>query len=144
MPRQYKNYTDTDIIEQAKYARSLGSLLKALGLRVAGGNYINMKRKLQLLNIDTAHWTGQAWSKDEQQKDFKDYKRSKNFKRWLTQERGHKCESCLLVDWLGQPIVLELDHINGDRTDNDKNNLLLLCPNCHSQTTTWRGRKNRK
>lgn len=143
MPRQYKHYTNEDVIEQAKHARSLGSLLKALGLRLAGGNYINMKRTLQLLNVNTTHWTGQAWNKNEQQKDFQDYKRPKSFKRWLIKERGHKCENCGLTDWLHQPLVLEMDHIDGDRTNNEGSNLKLLCPNCHSQTTTWRGRKNK-
>jgi 5-methylcytosine-specific restriction endonuclease McrA len=142
MPR--KKYSDEDIVEHAKHTRSLGALLKALGLRVAGGNYINMKRKLQLLHVDTSHWTGQAWSKNEQQKDFKDYKRPKHFKRWLVQKRGHRCEKCLLTEWLGQNLTLELDHIDGDRTNNSETNLMLLCPNCHSQTTTWRGRKNKK
>lgn len=45
--------------------------------------------------------------------------------------------------WLGQPLTLELDHINGDRHDNRIENLRFLCPNCHSQTPTNKG-KNRK
>jgi len=56
---------------------------------------------------------------------------------------GHKtweCESCHLKDWLGKEIILELDHINGDNRDHRLQNLRLLCPNCHSQTNTWRGR----
>ena len=52
------------------------------------------------------------------------------------------CESCRVVDWLGKEIVLELHHINGDSNDNRLENLTLLCPNCHSQTPTFRG-KNR-
>lgn len=50
------------------------------------------------------------------------------------------CESCGIADWLGQKIVLELDHINGNSRDHRLENLRLLCPNCHSQTNTWRGR----
>ena len=41
---------------------------------------------------------------------------------------------------MGEPISLELDHINGDSFNNDVNNLRLLCPNCHSITNTFRGR----
>jgi hypothetical protein len=43
-------------------------------------------------------------------------------------------------EWNGKPITLELDHINGDRYDNRFENLRILCPNCHSQTPTFRGR----
>lgn len=61
-------------------------------------------------------------------------------KNRIISERGYACESCGISSWLDKPIVLELDHIDGDHKNNDKSNLRLLCPNCHSQTPTWRGR----
>lgn len=42
--------------------------------------------------------------------------------------------------WMGQKITLELDHIDGDRFNNSFDNLRILCPNCHSQTDTFRNR----
>lgn len=51
-----------------------------------------------------------------------------------------RCERCGLTEWHGRPLALELHHVNGDGRDNHLDNLLLLCPNCHSQTDTWGGR----
>jgi transposase-like protein len=51
-----------------------------------------------------------------------------------------RCERCGLTEWRGQHLSLELHHVNGDGRDNRLENLVLLCPNCHSQTDTWGGR----
>lgn len=139
--RHYRKYTDQDVINYSKEVKSIASLLKRLNLRIVGGNYINIKKILQRLNVDTTHWTGQGWNKDEQLKDFKDYTRSGNLKRHLIKKRGCQCENCKRKSWLKEPITLELHHIDGDRTNNQINNLQLLCPNCHSITNNWRGRK---
>ena len=80
------------------------------------------------------------WNKGNYSKTQFTYKGTGNHKEVLMQERGHKCESCNKKTWLGKPITLELDHTDGDRKNNVKENLKLLCPNCHSYTKTWRGR----
>lgn len=54
--------------------------------------------------------------------------------------KEERCERCGLSDWCGRPLSLELHHMNGAGLDNRLENLLLLCPNCHSQTDTWGGR----
>jgi len=51
-----------------------------------------------------------------------------------------ECSNCQLSLWLGLPIPLELDHINGDTYDHVRTNLRLLCPNCHALTDTYRGK----
>ena len=51
------------------------------------------------------------------------------------------CSICLIDSWKGKPIKLELDHIDGSRTNHALSNLRLLCPNCHSQTDTYRSKK---
>jgi hypothetical protein len=52
----------------------------------------------------------------------------------------YKCIKCGIDSWQGETIVLDLDHINGDNRDNRLSNLRFLCPNCHSQTDTYKGR----
>ena len=63
-------------------------------------------------------------------------------RRILTEERGHRCEVCRLSEWNGLPIPLEIDHIDGDATNNANLNVRLICPNCHAQTPTYKA-KNR-
>lgn len=53
-----------------------------------------------------------------------------------------KCEKCGIVNWEEKPLTLHLDHVNGDSSDNRLDNLQILCPNCHSQTTTYAGRNS--
>jgi Zn finger protein HypA/HybF involved in hydrogenase expression len=53
---------------------------------------------------------------------------------------NYKCDSCDITEWNGKSISLELDHINGKRDDHRLENLRFLCPNCHSQTRTFRGK----
>lgn len=58
---------------------------------------------------------------------------------------SEKCAICNLENkWQGKKLVLQLDHINGDNKDNRIENLRLLCPNCHSQTSTFCKNKNLK
>lgn len=57
----------------------------------------------------------------------------------------YKCACCGNTgEWNGRPLVLQLDHINGDNCDNRLENLRFLCPNCHSQTDTFAGRNCKK
>lgn len=140
--KKYRNYTDEDVIKFAKEVNSIAGLLKSLNLVVAGGNYANMKRKLQKLNVDTSHWTGQAWSGNQQLKDWQNYSKVGHLKPHLIKLRGHQCEKCKNQIWLELPIPLEVHHIDGDRTNNKLENLELVCCNCHAQTDTWRKQKS--
>lgn len=69
--------------------------------------------------------------------------RSSHLKNWILSECliDYVCSECGNTgEHNNKQLTLELDHINGDNTDNRLNNLRFLCPNCHSQTPTFRGR----
>lgn len=63
-----------------------------------------------------------------------------SLKKWYLED-NQSCECCGISEWLGKSIVLEVHHIDLDTTNNNFDNFQALCPNCHSQTDGWRGRK---
>lgn len=135
------NYSTTQIKEAVKTSKSLAGVLRALGLLPVGGNYRTIKKRIKELNLDTSHFTGKAWiPKGAEVKKFDDLTTAQAIKKRLINERGHRCECCRKEMWLGGKIILELDHINGDRDNNSRENLQLLCPNCHALTPTYRGK----
>jgi len=58
-------------------------------------------------------------------------------------EQELKCNCCKNDKWMDQKIPLELEHKDGNNSNNERENLELLCPNCHALTTTWRGRNKK-
>lgn len=62
-------------------------------------------------------------------------------RRKILEEQQGKCLHCGINEWQGRPLILELDHIDGHKRNNTRNNLRVLCPNCHSQTPTFRNKK---
>lgn len=82
-----------------------------------------------------------AWNRNKIFKaDFSLNGTGKNHKKILILERGHCCQNCNNQTWLGEPIPLELEHCDGNNRNNLKENLLLLCPNCHAKTRFYRGK----
>jgi len=68
----------------------------------------------------------------------------RSLRRYITEARGNTCSECgLHAMWNNKPLKLHLDHIDGDRKNNRIDNLRLLCPNCHTQTSTYAGRNNK-
>jgi hypothetical protein len=56
-------------------------------------------------------------------------------------EQNGKCISCGIDSWLGKPITIEYHHIDGNNINDSRDNVEYRCPNCHSQTDTFRNRK---
>lgn len=58
----------------------------------------------------------------------------------ITSGREYRCEVCKIESWNNKGINFDLDHKDGDSFNNKLENLRFLCPNCHSQTKTFKGR----
>lgn len=147
-------YTKEQLENACLKAKSYRTVLNQLGLKEAGGNYATIKKKIEEFQIDISHFTGRGWNAGLKFKpnpaiplcdiliSDSNYQSSKLRKRLLKEGYfDHKCYNCNLTEWMGSPITLELEHIDGNHSNNSIDNLTLLCPNCHALTPTWRGRK---
>lgn len=105
------------------------------------------------LRADTAHFVGQGWKRGDHRPTVPArplgevlvegrFSNSVHLKTRLLAEglKQPRCEICGRTEWNRFAIPLELDHLNGRRNDNRLPNLRLLCPNCHAQTDTYRGK----
>lgn len=145
---RWRKYTREQLSEIVKSSRSFREVAKKLGyVKDGGGTITSMHKMCEELNLDTSHFLGQGWNKENY--DYELFTVNTTKKNGITtlnpliKLRGRKCECCGLEEWLGQPINLEIHHLNGIRTDNRLENLQLLCPNCHSYTDNWRNRKTK-
>lgn len=127
----------------AKNSNSFNDMLDSMGHGKSGGAYKVIRNVVKRLDIDISHF------KLEQNR-LRIYDNSvdvgiNNLKLYILEAgiRTHRCENCNLDIWLGDKIPLELHHIDGNRNNNTLDNLKLLCPNCHSLTENYRGRKNK-
>lgn len=75
---------------------------------------------------------------------YPEYQTNKLRRRLLKEGyKQHKCECCGLTEWNGEPIPLELHHIDGNSHNHLLSNLVLLCLNCHAQTETFRSKNDK-
>ena len=149
-------YTKELLEENVKDCYSFSELCKRLGLKHRGSNPKTLRRKLNEYNIDYSHFIGQRWNTNPQNPVYiRTY--SKSLSENSSLSSGHvkkllfkiglkenKCECCGISSWKGKPLQCELHHINGDPTDNRIENLIILCPNCHSQTDNFRNKKRKE
>lgn len=144
---------------------SWAQVLEKLGLKYTGGSLKYIRSRVFFVNLSVDHFTSQAWNRGRTQDSDETVRRisqklripdSEVFKvnghplnsskikdRLIRSGWENKCRECGLVEWLGKPIALHLDHINGNPCDNTVENLRILCPNCHQQTDTWGNRKGK-
>jgi hypothetical protein len=161
-----EKYTKENLEKLVLESNTFSELVRKLtGNEKVHGNMVAfVKNKLINYNIDFSHFKGRGWSKGVKNNGFKAITKedliknyltpnplkrtcNNNIKNWLfgLELLKRKCDKCGIDDnWNGSKLILQLDHIDGDNTNNELSNLRILCPNCHSQTHNYAGRKNKK
>jgi Zn finger protein HypA/HybF involved in hydrogenase expression len=144
-----KKIKDEDIIEFCKNSLSMSSACAKLGLHFNTFKRRAIKLKCYKPNksgkgIKKLRKTGKFSLQNILEGEYPEYQTNKLKLRLIKEEIiKNKCFKCDITEWQGEPLVLELNHIDGNRHNHNLNNLQLLCPNCHSQTKNFRG-KNKK
>lgn len=155
MTKPGEKYTKEILEAVVRQNHSMAGVLRALGLKLAGGSHTHISRRIKVLGIDTSHFLGQGSNRGPDHRGPKPLTCDQVFvlrksgyrqkarilrKALLESGRPYGCEGkgCILLDeWLGRPLVLHVNHKNGDWLDDRAENLEFLCPNCHSQTPTY-------
>jgi hypothetical protein len=140
MPRRYTKYSKELLEPIIKSSSTFAECCRKLDLSDRGGAIATIQSNAEKFNIDTSHMLHQAHNKGKEFVSFDNLKRPAQIKKRLVKENGHYCWDCQTTTWKGYPIPLELDHIDGNNRNNHRNNLRLLCCNCHALTPTWRSR----
>lgn len=143
-----RKYNDQDVRDAVAISFCINDVLKILGLASRGGNANTIKRIIGELGIDTSHFDiskARRRGKIEYSlENIQDITNASTLRKVLLKygSIAYECSICKISDWNEHPITLQIDHIDGNRCNNQICNLRLLCPNCHSQTPTY-GRKKR-
>lgn len=153
-----KNVISKELAEEVcKRVFTVADFCREVGWKPVGGNYRVFYKYVKEYGLDTSHFTGQktnignkhnvGLSNEEFFKREKLIKGSDVIRKLIKSGlKEYKCENpeCGISEWHGKDIKLQLHHIDGDHFNNEIENLMLLCPNCHSQTDNFAGKKNKK
>lgn len=141
---------------------SYSEVIRKAGRKPGGGTNETLKKKILEYNIDISHFSGQKWRGTPrytpQPGSREKYKiediftknsivRQKTIREYVERHNliPYICANCgCNGQWQQGTITLDLDHIDGDTTNNTLSNLRYLCPNCHALTPTYRGKNKSK
>ena len=147
MPRvaKWRQLSEERFAQLVKESRSFYELAEKIGYsKTGGGTNEALRKAVKERDLDISHFTGEGWNKNNY--DYSTFtnnsikKNGKTTLKAIINLRGRKCENCGMVEWLGQPINLEIHHIDGNHNNNELENIQLLCPNCHSYTNNYCGK----
>ena len=151
-------FSDEEFKEIVLTSFSIAEVTKRCGFKTykSGGGRDRVSRRIKNLGIDTSHFksNGKQYEKPPHNKiiDYKDVLKKNSSAHRITVKEivlreglvEYKCDVCGNEGrWMNQELSLQLHHKDGDATNNKVENLVFLCPNCHSQTDNY-GYKNAK
>lgn len=155
----YPIYTKEVLQQAIQQNTSWVGVIRTLGRSPRGGGLHRwLKLRATHYGLDFSHFTGSGWAKGtpsnkklapalilvKREPSLCRQKVQVLRRALLETGREHRCAVCgLLPLWLEQPLVLQIDHINGDSSDDRQDNLRFLCPNCHAQTGNFGGNARR-
>ena len=153
MENKIYKLSDEQFVELLKKSSTISEVLFKLGYTVKGDSwgYSQVKRRMDDLNLDYSIFKGKSAvikitrlnnvNKEDILKENCRHQRTV-LRRYVIKNNliPYKCAICGCAEWQGKTLSLELDHINGVNNDNRLENLRFLCPNCHSQTSTYGSR----
>ena len=139
-----------------KKSRSVGDICRKLSGRKGGSIFRNIQLRIQQLSLNTDHFIDGRVGRNSPHHISKEEllrrldRNEEIDAKWLKQKLIEfslietKCSCGVSSIWNSKPLILHLDHIDGDSTNNRLSNLRILCPNCHTQTPTYSVGKYRK
>lgn len=152
------DFTPCELQELLDTSDSYSDLLRKIGLNPKGGNPKTLHKIIEEYRLDETQLninrktlfskcakSAKRTNKIPMEDIFTNkcsYHSSYDLLKRLISEgyKEYRCEKCGITDWMGKPISLQLDHIDGNHNNNALENLRVVCPNCHSQTETYAGK----
>jgi hypothetical protein len=150
--KKWVRYSDESLRDAVAASASVTEVLQRLGINPVGGSHTHISRRIASLGICISHFTmrrGRAKGSrgnalvlgSPQDGRIGGARLRRELIRIGIPERCTECGTG--TAWHDKPLRLEVDHKNSNWWDNRPENLRFLCPNCHSATDTYRGRKRR-
>lgn len=147
-------YTKETIEKALIDSKTWADVCRKLNIKPASGSQTHLVKRAKYFGIDTPTYflgkasnLGKSFKKKEAleycKKDLKTSSHRLKIKLIRDGYKEAKCENCGLSEWMNEPIVLELDHIDSDHDNNELSNLQILCPNCHALETRKRIKKEK-
>lgn len=144
-------YTPEELAAAVEQSISVAGVMRILGIKPAGGSHFHVSTRIKRSGLDTSHFLGKASTKGGKfprlnpaeilvRRDSRLPRTKPHLLRRALLEMGtpERCTQCTTTNiWNEKFLVLHVDHIDGDAWNNEIENLRFLCPNCHSQTSTY-------